>query len=72
MARFVDLVNADERGEKRFRKASDGRSLGVDFDSDGRPLIWIFEDGQRQRVLSKHEIIALLLDVEDDWSIANR
>lgn len=72
MARFVELVDANPTGTQRFRKASDGRSLGVEHDRDGVPLIWIYVDGQPDRVLSRREIHTLLIDTDNDWSIANR
>ena len=71
MARFVELVEADTRGDKRFRKASDGRSLGVEY-VDGKPYIYIFEDGEAKRMLSRREIHELLINLDDDWAVANR
>jgi hypothetical protein len=71
MALFRDLIARDEGAERRFRKAGNGMTLGVQY-LDGKPFIWVYEDGQASRILSRKEMQALLVDVDNDWQISNQ
>jgi hypothetical protein len=71
--KFVDLVHADPVGRHRFTKATDPfRSIGIHEAEPGRRFLYIFEDGAPVRMLSRREITALLIDIDDNWRIANQ
>ena len=76
MPRFVELVEADPKGERRFMKAAvPGRSLAVVKSPTSRgmrPMIGIYENGMFQRTLARREIQALLVDVDEDWFVSNQ
>lgn len=73
MSKFVELVEADPEGTRRFSNKRDPeRSIGVHDPGDGVAYLYIFEDGEPQRMLSGREIRALLIDVTDDWNVSNR
>jgi hypothetical protein len=46
--------------------------LGVYEPEPGRKFIFIYEDGLAVRMLSRREITALLIDVDDDWRVSNQ
>jgi hypothetical protein len=73
MSKFVDLVHQYPDGKVRFTKSTDPfRQLGVHETEPGRKFIYIWEDGKPVRMLSRREITALLIDVEDDWRVSNQ
>ena len=73
MAKFTDLVHQYPDGNMRFTKATDPfRQLGVHEGEPGRKYIYIFEDGVPLRMLSRREITALLIDLDDDWRVSNQ
>ena len=73
MSKFVALVHATPDGTARFTKATDPfRSIGVYGLNDGPSYLYIFEDGEPKRMLSKREISALLVDIDDDWRVSNQ
>jgi hypothetical protein len=73
MAKFVDLVEQYPQGNVRFTKATDPfRQLGPHDPGDGKLYIYIWEDGEPKRMLSRREIAALLIDIDDDWRVSNQ
>lgn len=73
MSKFVDLVEQYPDGKIRFTKATDPfRQLGVYEDFEGTKYIYIHEDGEPMRMLSRREISALLIDIDDDWRVSNQ
>ena len=73
MTKFVELVEQYPQNEDiRFAKATDPfRAIGIRR-VDGKPFLYIFEDGEPQRMLNRAEITALMLDIDDDWRVSNQ
>lgn len=73
MAKFVELVEQYPEGNVGFTKATDPfRSIRPHDPGDGKLYLYIFEDGGAKRMLSRREITALLIDVDDDWRVSNQ
>jgi hypothetical protein len=73
MSKFVELVEQYPDGKIRFTKATDPfRQIGPHDPGDGKLYLYIWEDGEPLRMLSKREISALLIDVDDDWRVSNQ
>ena len=74
MSKFVELVERyPDNDGVRFQKATDTRAIGVHrIGADQKPYLYIFEDGEPLRMLSRREITALLIDVDDDWRVSNQ
>lgn len=73
MTKFLDLVEQYPEGKVGFTKSTDPfRSIKPHDPGDGTQYLYIWEDGEPQRMLSRREITALLLDIDDDWRVSNQ
>ena len=75
MAKFVELVEQYPAGNVGFTKATDPfrqiRPHAPD-QTTGKLYLYIWEDGEPKRMLSRKEITALVIDVDDDWRVSNQ
>lgn len=74
MSKFVELIDRyPVNTNVRFQKTGETRQIGVHHLGQGRkPYLYIFEDGAPVRMLNRHEITALLIDIDDDWRVSNQ
>jgi hypothetical protein len=76
MARFVELVERNPAADQRFRKSTMplGMSIGVRRVREinqHKPMLWVYDMGEPERLLTQREMRALYVDIDDDWTLSN-
>ena len=71
--KFAELIAIDEAGRTRVTNARNPfMAIGVHRLADGASYLYLFQEGQPVRMLSRAEISQLIVDTEDDWRVSNQ